>query len=148
MPYYVAAVKAYRPPATHCSSPRITNDLSRQSPHKAIVHSHRLNTPSPLHILSRPPKTLSLAHLSTSTPCNARNGLRALFGVGDSWRRPQHELGERSRLLAGEDIADANHRRNAEACEGEDDEEAQPIIAGAPDRRGVADSRRRSQPNY
>mmetsp|Transcript_13826 Transcript_13826/g.32985 ORF Transcript_13826/g.32985 Transcript_13826/m.32985 type:complete len:441 (-) Transcript_13826:294-1616(-) len=77
-----------------------------------------------------------------------RNGLRALFGVGDSWRRPQHELGERSRLLAGEDIADANHRRNAEACEGEDDEEAQPIIAGAPDRRGVADSRRRSQPNY
>jgi len=39
-----------------------------------------------------------------------RNGLRALFGFAD-WRfRPQHELGERSRLLASEDAVDVDHR--------------------------------------
>lgn len=72
-----------------------------------------------------------------------RNGLRALFGFSDSWRRPHHELGERSRLLAGEDgMEHSSHLIGGidKGCNVMEDEESCSIPSALSKRRGIIQS--------
>jgi len=76
-----------------------------------------------------------------------RSGLRTIFGIGDGWRRPQHELGERSRLLASEETVDSDVRHNGcgdvGSCNRDDLERC--FAGGLAERRGCGDNRRRTQ---
>lgn len=73
-----------------------------------------------------------------------RNGLRLIFNLGDSWRRPQHELGERSRLLASEETHEPLGSDRADAADGSECEcDARPF-----ERRTGVDNRRRAQQSY
>jgi len=79
-----------------------------------------------------------------------RNGWHALFGSYHARRRPQHELGERSRLLANEESADSDHCRHGDINVGNaanDQESAVCCVdSNGPERRGgCVDSRRRAQ---
>lgn len=73
-----------------------------------------------------------------------RNGVRALFGFTDRWRRPQHELGERSRLLANEESSDNDQGhdgvKSGDAVKSGDVD----VKSGVSERRGIVDSRRRT----